>query len=98
VLQQPDRGDKSAQLTSGMCLFLCLHRKVHGIIVPAFWFKGFAIAPELCLLKNDDNEMQRVASSLAATKLEDLLTEFIECNLVLIVSNIALFVVAWVDC
>jgi hypothetical protein len=62
--------------------------------MPASWFKGFAIAPELCLLKIDDNEMQRIASSLAATKLEDLLTEFIECDLVLIVSNIALCVVA----
>jgi hypothetical protein len=56
--------------------------------VSAFWFKEFATAPELCLLKNDDNEMQRVASSLAATKLENLLAEFIECDFVLIVSNV----------
>lgn len=58
-----------------------------------FWFKGFAVHPEFRLLRNDDNEMQRIASSLATTKLEDLLAELIECNFVFAVSDVALCIV-----
>ena len=87
-------------MTAEDCIFSCVSigSDVNGIIVPAFWFKGFAIHPAFRLLRDDDNEMQYIASCLATTKLEDLLAEFVKRDFVLVFSNIALCGVSGADC
>lgn len=97
VLQQPGRGDISAQLRivhflvfpSGLILMVSSCRRLGS--------KGFTFHPEIRLLRND-NEMQCVASCLTTTKLEDPLAKFIERYFVLIFRNIALCGVRGTGC